>query len=138
MRTTGGNVSWQFSHVPPLGEPLKKTAAVLAAAALLLTGCTPQLSTSETCVELRAAMALAKDGVWTVPPHVQAEYLAAMDKVAARSSDTLKDVIRDVTEANRERAKPTREQDAAKIAAIQARIDPKSDMLIETCHLPTS
>lgn len=117
----------------------KPIAITLAATALFaLSGCTPQLSTSETCVELKAAMALAKDGVWTVPPQVQAEYLAAMDKVAARSSDTLKDVIRDVVDANRERAKPAQEQNAAKIAAIQARIDPKSDMLIETCDLPTS
>jgi uncharacterized protein with PIN domain len=80
-------------------------------------------------------MALAKDGVWTVSPPVQVEYLAAMDKVAARSSDTLKDVIRDVVEVNREKAKPAQDQDTAKIAAIQARIDPRADMLKDTCRL---
>lgn len=113
-----------------------KTAAVMAAFGLLvLTGCTQQLSTSETCVELKAIAALAPDGVSTVPEDIQKEFVDGLDRLAARSSDTMRDVVTDMAAASREGAKPVAEQDAVKFEALQERIDRKIDMVMETCNL---
>lgn len=122
---------------PSLGDPLKKSVAVLGVSVMLsLTGCSQQLSTSETCVEFKALGGLLTDGgAAAAPEEVQAEYLEKLDSLAARSSDTLKDVLRDVALVNHEWAKPVHDQDAAKIERIQLRIDPKSGMLNEACDL---
>ena len=102
---------------------MKRAAAIALAATVLLTiaGCAPQLSTSETCVELRAvANTMAS-------PSPSVESLDELDKFSNRASDTLKGVIRDVALANRERLKPVEEQDGAKLNEAQDRIDAKSE-----------
>jgi hypothetical protein len=113
---------------------LKKIVAIILAASglLAITGCTPQLSTSDTCVELRAIT----KGIPSSPSDEQArEALKEMEKLSGRASDTLKGVIQDVAFANLERMKPAKEQDTAKIDEAQKRIDAKSDMMEATCDL---
>lgn len=109
----------------------KLVAIVLAASGLLtMTACTPQLSTSETCVELRAIT----KGMPDDPSDEETKAaLEDMEKLAGRASDTLKGVIKDVAFANLERMKPVKEQDEAAIDAAQERIDAKSDMMEAAC-----
>lgn len=97
-----------------------------------MTGCTPQLSTSETCVEFRAITSGMPDS----PSEEESKTsLKEMEKLSGRASDTLKGVIQDVAFANLERLKPAGERDTAKIDEAQKRIDAKSDMMNETCGL---
>lgn len=113
---------------------MKKLAAIVlaASAVMAMTGCTPQLSTSETCVELRAIVS----GVPSSPSEdEQKEVAAALDKLSGRASDTLKEVIRDVAFMTGERLKPTEEQDTAKMDEAQARVEAKNDMMKSTCNL---
>lgn len=113
---------------------MKKFAAIILAVSGLLavTGCTPQLSTSETCVELRAIT----KGMPSSPSDEETKAaLEEMQKLSGRASDTLKGVIQDVAFANLERLKPANGQDAAKIDEAQKRIDAKSDMMKATCDL---
>lgn len=119
-----------------MGNQLKKPAAVFAVSVLLaLTGCSPKLSTTETCVELQAILSFSEDGVWTEPPAAQAEFFDMVDKLAARSSETLKDFVVDIGLANEQRVKPVKDQDTAKLERIQERIDAKWDMVQDVCRL---
>jgi hypothetical protein len=110
---------------------LKKPAAIVLAATVLfaLAGCAPQLSTSETCVELRAVTKTM------VSPSPSVESLDELEKLSNRASDTLKGVLGDVAFANRERLKPVQEQDRVKLNEAQKRIDAKSDMVQDVCDL---
>lgn len=114
---------------------MKKPAAVVFTASSLLglVGCgAPQLSTSETCVELRVITAsFSSDS----SDEDRKAALDDMDKLAGRASDSLKGVISDVALANRERLKPAKDQNAAKISEAQDRIDAKSDMVKDVCDL---
>lgn len=110
----------------------KLVAIVLAASGLLaMTGCgAPQLSTSETCVELRAIT----KGMPDDPSDEETKAaLEDMEKLAGRASDTLKGVIKDVAFANLERMKPVEEQDEAAIDEAQERIDAKSETMEAAC-----
>jgi hypothetical protein len=111
---------------------LKKLLAIALALPCLLvvTGCAPQLSTSETCVELRAIT----KGMPSSPSDEETKVaLHEMEKLADRASDTLKGTIRDVAFANLERMKPAGEQDTAKIDEAQDRIDAKKDTIEAAC-----
>jgi hypothetical protein len=114
-----------------LGDFLKKPVGIILAATglLAMTACAPQLSTSETCVELRAVVQTMAS------PSPAPESLDELDKLSGRASDTLKGVIKDVAFANRERLKPVEEQDAAKLTEAQERIDAKSEMVRAACEL---
>lgn len=109
----------------------KFVALVLAASGLfVITGCAPQLSTSETCVELRAIT----KGMPESPSDEETKAaLKEMEKLAGRASDTLKGTIQDVAFANLERMKPAGEQDTAKIDEAQKRIDAKKDTMEAAC-----
>lgn len=97
-----------------------------------MTGCAPQLSTSETCVELRAITS----GFPSSPSDEEIKAsMQEVDKLSGRASDTLKGVLKDVAFANLERLKPAKEQDTVKIDEAQKRIDAKSDMMEATCKL---
>lgn len=95
-----------------------------------MTGCTPQLSTSETCVELRAIT----KGMPDSPSDEETKAaLEEMQKLAGRASDTLKGTIQDVAFANLERMKPESEQDTTKIDEAQERIEAKADTMEAAC-----
>jgi hypothetical protein len=115
-----------------MGDSLKKLVAIVLAASglLAMTACTPQLSTSETCVELRAIT----KGMPDDPSDEETKAaLKDMEKLAGRASDTLKGTIQDVAFANLERMKPAGEQDTAKIDEAQKRIAAKADTMEAAC-----
>lgn len=112
---------------------MKKPAAIVLAATVLLatTGCTPQLSTSETCVELRAITSRLDD----VSEDERKQIIDDLDKLAGRASDTLKEVLRDLTFINREGFKSGKDQDTTKLDEAQERVQAKEDMVRSTCNL---
>ena len=58
-----------------------------------------------------------------------------VDKLASRSSDTLKDFVVDIGLANEQRVKPAKDHDSAKLERIQERLDAKKDMVWAVCKL---
>lgn len=110
---------------------MKKTAAaILAATALLgMTACAPQLSTSETCVEIKALTSgLNSD----TSEEDRQKAIDDMKELAHRASDSLKDELADGAELAGERLKDEKDQDRAKIEELEKRIE-SHNRISETC-----
>lgn len=122
-----------FAYYLP-GDPLKNlvVASCFAVAVIALSGCAPSLSTSETCVELKAIVSGYKSD------NSQEEQKKVMDelkKLAGRSSETLRQEISDVAEVGAERIKDEKDQDREKISQLEERLDKAGDKMNVTCDL---
>lgn len=102
------------------------TAALAAAALAGLVACTPQLSTSETCVELQA---LTSNFDSDASKEDQMELVEEMKSLSKRASDTLKDEIFDGADVVEERLKDNPNQ--AKISELESRLE--NGRISETC-----
>jgi hypothetical protein len=113
-----------------LGDPLKKLfTAVLAAATLAgVTACAPQqLSTSDTCIEVRAILANYDSDNSEDEQRTMAKELRDL---SGKASDTLKEEIRDAADVTEERLKDN--PDEAKLDALAAKQE--NSRVSEACY----
>lgn len=89
---------------------MKNIAAVLTISSMLLfvTACAPRLSTTETCVELRAITSGYDEDTTKEEKQKMADDVRDL---AGRASETLKDEIADAAEAESERLKDEPDQE---------------------------
>lgn len=106
---------------------MKKLAVLVAAIGVVsLTGCTPQLSTSDTCVEVRAILANYDDDNKDDLQRVAKE----MRDLSGKASDTLKDEIRAAADAAEERLKDNPDQ--SKLDELAAKVE--NSKVSEACY----
>lgn len=106
----------------------KLLPAMLAAACLIgLTACAQQLSTADTCVEVRAILANYDSDNTEDEQRTMAKELKDL---SGKASDTLKEEISDAAEAAEERLKDN--PDEAKLEALAAK--QKNSRVSEACY----
>lgn len=103
-----------------------RTLVGVVICALLLAGCSQPLSTSETCLEIKAIAAIIPDVMPEDPAEmsaIQDKILEQLTKLSDRSSETFKDGLKAlvrVVEANTKDQEPTAEDsDAAEVLWTQ-------------------
>lgn len=111
-------------------KTVKKLSALIAIPVLMLTlsGCAPQLSTAETCSQLKSLSAQYGSGGDAQIKEVAGKF----DDLAAKAADSVKSQVRDM--ADYMRARVDNEKDTGKLSSLEKKFSSASGVISTTCN----